>query len=71
MNSLYTNKEECCGCGVCLDSCRKNAIRMVVDREGFCYPKVNEELCVDCGHCLEVCPIKKYGGNVKMVMNGK
>ncbi len=66
MNSLYTNKEECCGCGVCLDSCRKNAIRMVVDREGFCYPKVNEELCVDCGHCLEVCPIKKYGGKNRL-----
>lgn len=60
MNALYNKKEECCGCGACVDICRKNAVRMVVDREGFRYPKVDKSLCVDCGRCAEVCPVKTH-----------
>lgn len=59
MKKLYVKKEECCGCGACLDACRKDAVRMVIDREGFRYPKIDSGLCVDCGRCEEVCPIKK------------
>ena len=49
MKKLYAKKEECCGCGACLDICSKDAIRMVVDREGFRYPKIDKNLCIDCG----------------------
>lgn len=59
MKKLYIKKEECCGCGACVDICRKDAVRMVVDREGFRYPKIDRNLCVDCGLCEKVCPIKK------------
>lgn len=33
---------------------------MVMDREGFFYPKVNSKKCIDCGKCEAVCPIKHY-----------
>ncbi len=59
MKKLYVKKKECCGCGACVDVCRKDAVRMVIDREGFRYPKIDGGLCVDCGRCEDVCPIKK------------
>lgn len=61
MKKLYIKKEECCGCGACVDICRKDAVRMVVDREGFRYPRIDKNLCVDCGLCAKTCPIKKQG----------
>ena len=59
MKNLYVKKKECCGCGACVDVCQKDAVRMVIDREGFRYPKIDGGLCVDCGRCEDVCPIKK------------
>ena len=66
MKKLYAKKEECCGCGACLDICSKDAIRMVVDREGFRYPKIDKNLCIDCGRCEEVCPVKKKGAEKEL-----
>lgn len=60
---LYTRKEDCCGCGACLDVCPAGAIRMVQDREGFYYPRRNENLCTGCGKCIQVCPLKKLPEN--------
>lgn len=54
-------KEDCCGCGACADACRAGAIRMVMDGEGFYYPKVDESACVNCGRCGSVCPVKNAG----------
>lgn len=48
-------KNDCSGCGACLNACPKNAIRMVLDSEGFLYPEVANE-CVNCGLCLQACP---------------
>lgn len=50
-------KEDCVGCGACIDSCTKNAISPFIDDEGFFYPKVDGLLCVDCGLCEKVCPV--------------
>ena len=50
-------KEDCNGCHACTNICPKNCISMIVDNEGFWYPKVNEELCVECNLCNKVCPI--------------
>ena len=47
----------CCGCRVCEQSCKSNAITMVSNEEGFIYPRINKNLCVDCGICKNVCPI--------------
>lgn len=55
---LYKRKEECCGCTACFAICTKQAITMIVDEEGFEYPKINEKICIECHNCLQVCPIK-------------
>lgn len=55
---LYFRKEECCGCGACMDICRVHAIHMTQDKEGFLYPKIDSSICVGCGRCEKVCPVK-------------
>lgn len=51
------NRNKCCGCGVCANSCSKQAITMQYDNEGFLYPKVDTDKCAECGKCTKVCPI--------------
>lgn len=71
---LYQSKQDCCGCGSCLDSCPKHAISMKADEYGFLYPVIDEKLCVSCGLCKKVCgyqnktanaPIKAYAATAK------
>lgn len=50
-------KEDCCGCGACVQRCPKQCIAMCEDEEGFLYPHVDVETCIDCGLCEKVCPI--------------
>lgn len=50
-------KERCCGCEACVQSCPKSCIQMKEDALGFLYPVVDERLCVDCGLCERVCPV--------------
>lgn len=57
-------KNDCCGCGSCVQKCPKHAISMVENEEGFLYPQINKEKCVDCGLCSKVCPQLK---SLKMV----
>lgn len=45
------NKDECIGCGVCVDDCPSDAIKMVDD-----LAVIDEELCSDCGACVDECP---------------
>ncbi len=52
-----TDKEKCCGCSACANICRKNAIQMLQDKEGFLYPKADASLCNSCGLCEKVCPV--------------
>ena len=50
-------KEDCTGCGACLDSCPQDAIFWETDKEGFWYAKVDPGRCVDCSLCEKVCPL--------------
>ena len=50
------DKSQCCGCQACSQICPSQAIKIVVDKEGFKYPKVIEESCVHCNLCEKVCP---------------
>ena len=52
-------KEDCCGCGACVQRCPKQCITMKEDNEGFLYPTVDAEICIDCGLCEKVCPFIK------------
>lgn len=58
MPDLVSNKYMCCGCGACAAICPKGAIAMVVDSEGFLYPKVDDAACVRCYACERVCAFK-------------
>lgn len=49
-------KEQCCGCHACYNICPSNAVEMIMDSEGFLYPKVSIEKCVNCGKCMKSCP---------------
>ena len=57
--TLFSRKEDCCGCTACYAICPKGAISMKADEEGFEYPQIDEKICVMCGICLKVCPIKE------------
>ena len=47
------NKEECTGCGTCVEECPVEAI--IIDENENC-AVVDEDECVDCGACEEACP---------------
>ncbi|WP_051205860.1 Coenzyme F420 hydrogenase/dehydrogenase, beta subunit C-terminal domain [Butyrivibrio sp. FC2001] len=54
---LYTEKDKCCGCYACVNTCPKGIISMREDQEGFMYPVIDKNLCVGCNSCIKVCPI--------------
>lgn len=49
-------EERCTGCGACRAICKKDAIKVRKDREGFFRSYINEEICINCGACQKVCP---------------
>lgn len=49
-------KKQCNGCKMCKDLCPKDAIRYIVDSEGFWYPQVDDAKCIQCGLCVKRCP---------------
>jgi len=51
MALLEINKDECIGCGACVEVCPFGALSMVDD-----VAEVNEQ-CTACGACLDVCPV--------------
>jgi len=51
MPLLKINKEECTGCGACIDVCPFGALSLVDD-----VLEVDEQ-CNACGACLDVCPV--------------
>ena len=56
--TLYSKKEDCCGCNACTNICPKCAIKMKEDKNGFFYPFIDSKQCVGCKSCIKVCPIK-------------
>ena len=37
-------KQDCCGCGACVQICPKGCMCMVEDTEGFLYPQVDKSV---------------------------
>ena len=54
---IIIDKDKCCGCHACYNSCPQNAIKMIEDERGFKYPQVDARKCINCGICKKVCPI--------------
>ncbi len=59
MNSVYSEKKICSGCGICEVNCPYDAVKMKVDEEGFLYPVIDYALCVDCGKCRKICSFNR------------
>lgn len=59
------SSKKCCGCEACRQICPKDCISIVIDEEGFSYPKVNLENCIDCHLCEKVCPMLTPGASAK------
>ncbi len=50
-------KEKCTKCGICVKTCRENAIFQPRDKDGNPdYPVFIRDLCSGCGACWTVCP---------------
>lgn len=62
-------KDECCGCDACYNICPTDCIKMVDDKEGFWYPKVDKKECIECNACIEVCPALKKAKTDKALKN--
>lgn len=50
------NKQHCCGCESCANSCPQKCIFMTNDSEGFLYPKIDLNNCAHCDLCSKACP---------------
>ena len=58
MNVSCLSKEQCSGCGLCVNICPKKCIRMKPDELGFVYPVIDSDNCIDCGLCYNKCIIQ-------------
>lgn len=67
--SVYQNKDNCCGCSACVTVCPHNAIKMVRDECGFEYPQINGELCVNCSLCTKVCDFQNPKGSKNNILD--
>lgn len=61
---LFSEKKKCCGCGVCVSVCPKNAICLVEDENGFLYPEINEKKCISCQKCKNYCSFQEHVKNI-------
>ena len=57
------DKNNCSGCGACVNVCPHNAICMQTDEFGFSYPHIDESKCINCNKCRKACD---YAQNVKL-----
>ena len=48
---------ECTGCFGCQNSCPKDAIKLLLNEEGFYFPKIDKKKCDNCGLCIRKCPL--------------
>lgn len=59
-----TEKNNCTGCGACVNVCAGGYIFMRQDISGFLYPVIDTGKCTGCGKCRQICPqnvLKKAG----------
>ncbi len=60
---VHIIKDRCKGCGLCIDFCPKEVLRVSdeVNKKGYRLPELVEEpekgkVCVACGFCQIICP---------------
>ncbi len=50
-------KQDCCGCGACVNICPKQSLELKEDKEGFLQVKLAQNNCIQCGICEKACPV--------------
>ncbi len=53
------DKEKCKGCGLCINVCPKNILKMSDDfnKQGVAYATcIDEDACIACKFCAQMCP---------------
>jgi len=58
VKKVEINPEECTGCGICLESCKRDALKVssVLNHYGVHPVQLRGELCEACGTCYYLCP---------------
>ncbi|MFH1657490.1 MAG: 4Fe-4S binding protein [bacterium] len=46
-------KENCVGCGACVQACPNDAIKIGADGKS----EIDQEKCQKCGRCVDICPM--------------
>lgn len=59
----YKITNTCCGCSVCKNVCKQNAITVEINDKGFYEATINKNKCVKCGLCRKVCAYNGQRGN--------
>ncbi len=54
---FFSDRSDCCGCGMCANICPTGAITMKLDNEGFRYPIIDSTKCCKCGKCVKYCSL--------------
>lgn len=49
------NENNCCGCGLCVNVCPKQAITLKENKDGFIYPVIDKNKCINCSLCKKSC----------------
>lgn len=62
-NIMQLDDSKCTSCGMCSAICPKDAIKIILNDDGFYRPVINEKLCINCGICKKIC--YKYDENYK------
>ncbi|MDY2624729.1 MAG: 4Fe-4S binding protein [Coriobacteriales bacterium] len=53
MSRPIINKDDCTGCGICVDACPTGVLDISRDHAVV----ENEDDCTACGNCMEECPM--------------
>ena len=57
MLKIFDIIDSCTGCGACVSSCPKQALKLSYDKEGFYYPHLDNGKCVNCKICEKSCHV--------------